>query len=353
MITLLFLYGSTLAEPTKQPLADKGFLDLSQWDFEKNGHIELNGQWKFIWNRLIKPHDINSIPFELIDVPLSWNYHQSNGSYLPLSGFATYHLTIKLPKISDLVVRHFFINTVSRVFIDGKKVIDGEFGHHPSEIVFNHSDLRPHLIKPNNSGVHTLVIHAGNHEYFLAGLAFPIYLGKMGQLESFIKRKTVILAVLFGLFMIMGIYHVSLFALRPEAKSPLFFAGICFMIVGILITVNGPLFVFLIPNFDSGWAIRWFNFSWFVLVPAFVVYTDALFPKERFPKIQKLIIVIGSICSLLTLVTPMPFYLGISTFYRPFTLFVGFYLIFNLVRATLYKRQEARIFLTLLNSWVV
>ena len=36
-------------------ISKKGFIDLSSWDFEKKGHIEVRGEWKFYPNKIINP----------------------------------------------------------------------------------------------------------------------------------------------------------------------------------------------------------------------------------------------------------------------------------------------------------
>jgi len=44
----------------KTPIAKKGVLDLSSWDFTKDGNVKLNGQWEFYWQNLYKPADFKN-----------------------------------------------------------------------------------------------------------------------------------------------------------------------------------------------------------------------------------------------------------------------------------------------------
>ena len=39
----------------EQPVAVDGILDLSYWDFEKDGIVDLNGEWRFVWGDFIEP----------------------------------------------------------------------------------------------------------------------------------------------------------------------------------------------------------------------------------------------------------------------------------------------------------
>jgi len=39
------------------PLAAKGVLDLTNWDFERDGPVNLTGEYEFYWNQLLNPQD--------------------------------------------------------------------------------------------------------------------------------------------------------------------------------------------------------------------------------------------------------------------------------------------------------
>ena len=54
LFMFVILYDLCLASPTAQ----KGIIDLSQWDIEKNEKIELYGDWHFYWKQLLKPETI-------------------------------------------------------------------------------------------------------------------------------------------------------------------------------------------------------------------------------------------------------------------------------------------------------
>lgn len=44
----------------KTPLVENGFIDLSDWDFDKDGNVKLDGYWEFYPNELLSPSDINN-----------------------------------------------------------------------------------------------------------------------------------------------------------------------------------------------------------------------------------------------------------------------------------------------------
>ena len=59
------------------PKPVKGFLDLSDWDFTKDGPVNLQGEWEFYWEKLLVPGDFkNQIQPKVstyVKVPSSWN----------------------------------------------------------------------------------------------------------------------------------------------------------------------------------------------------------------------------------------------------------------------------------------
>jgi hypothetical protein len=58
------------------PKVENGILNLTFWDFEKQGAINLEGKWEIYWKKLIRPTDENSFsevsPSEYFDFPDSW-----------------------------------------------------------------------------------------------------------------------------------------------------------------------------------------------------------------------------------------------------------------------------------------
>ena len=51
LLTLLFIPYVSSETVQKVPQAINGILDLSSWDFDKQGAVKLEGEWKFFWGR--------------------------------------------------------------------------------------------------------------------------------------------------------------------------------------------------------------------------------------------------------------------------------------------------------------
>jgi two-component system sensor histidine kinase ChiS len=56
-----FLLPSCNTGPSekKQPRIESGILDLRNWDFKKDGIVNLNGNWEFYWEKLLRPENFD------------------------------------------------------------------------------------------------------------------------------------------------------------------------------------------------------------------------------------------------------------------------------------------------------
>ena len=87
----------------QQPVASKGVLDLSGWDFYADSNVELRGEWEFYWNQLLPP----AYAFEMnkekktgfMSLPGSWNGYKINGKSISGEGYATFRLRVLLKNV--------------------------------------------------------------------------------------------------------------------------------------------------------------------------------------------------------------------------------------------------------------
>jgi hypothetical protein len=101
------------------PQAIKGVIDLRQADL-KNEKIELGGEWAIYWKRIITPAD--SVAADaFVPFPKLWKKTILNGAALPNIGYASYRLTVLLPKhTNELALMLPDTYTSYRLFVNGK-----------------------------------------------------------------------------------------------------------------------------------------------------------------------------------------------------------------------------------------
>ena len=85
------------------PQAEAGVLDLSGWDFQRDGSVELGGTWPVFWGRLLDPQAaLEAEPDGELPLLGTWNGRPVGGLRLPGSGTATFRLRLRLPAVTPL-----------------------------------------------------------------------------------------------------------------------------------------------------------------------------------------------------------------------------------------------------------
>src|SRR6185295_16603145 len=96
-ISLLLLLQILLLDckPKNSKVAPKvidGVLDLKNWDFKKDGVIDLTGEWDFYWKSFLSSEDFKSekkpVRSSTITVPGSWNGKEIDTEILSGEGYA-------------------------------------------------------------------------------------------------------------------------------------------------------------------------------------------------------------------------------------------------------------------------
>src|SRR5512138_3995328 len=86
----------------QNPGAVKGVIDLRQIPNQDRFYLSLNGEWEFYWKKMLHPHDFKGPESPKPDlygkVPSYWTEYSDSGVRTGKYGFATYHLTVILPK---------------------------------------------------------------------------------------------------------------------------------------------------------------------------------------------------------------------------------------------------------------
>jgi len=131
IISIVFLSCSKTGK--EQPIAKKGVLDLRGWDFEKDGSIELKGEWEFYWDKHFQYDDFQSDSPPKLDcymmVPGSWNEKDIENMEFSTKGYATYKLKIRINqndinytiwfKLNDVFPALSIYDSKSEVFTSG------------------------------------------------------------------------------------------------------------------------------------------------------------------------------------------------------------------------------------------
>jgi len=334
------------------PRAVHGFLDLSQWDFQKNGVVGLNGEWEFHWGELLAPPDLDArqLPFETeyFSVPDFWNGRAVNGKVLPGDGCATFRLKVRLKARSEaLALRIEDESTAYRLWVNGTEVMgNGTVGSEAATMKPYYRESTASL--PIDGQDLDLVLQVSNFHSLQGGPYRSLILGSAADID---QQQTNLFAVdllLFGVLGIIGLYHVVYFALRRKDLSPLYFGCYCLSwCISTPFGASGGRFItLLLPGISWYWLSRTDVLGWFASVPLAVMFFDSLYPQEFYRKVTRLSQVTGALFFLYILVVPSRLIGFVEVPYEIFSLAMAIYVCLMLFRAVRHKRAGAGLMLT-------
>jgi PAS domain S-box-containing protein len=330
------------------PKAVKGILDLTDWDFKRDGHINLVGEYEFYWNQHVEPVEfLNATPPHktgFISVPAYWNSYEVEGKKLSGYGYATYRLNILLNDQSEpLALKLLDMGTAFTIYLNGKNVCSaGTAGKNRETTVPRYF---PQVVgfeaKTNQMEV---ILHVSNFHLKRGGAWKPIRLGTDKDMQKIREQRLSVDLFLFGSIFIIALYHLGLFVLRKKDRSPLYFSIFCFLIALRLLTTGERYLMHLFPN--MGWEVlsKLEYLSFYLSVPTFTLFMQSLFSKfsKRF---VYTIIVLGLVLSCIVFFTPARIFSHTVQAYEIITLIVFLYGLYVLIVCSITKTDGAVIFL--------
>lgn len=354
------------------PKAHQGVLDLRSWQLEQDGPVKLAGEWHFFWKQL---HEETPDPDEstgLIRLPGIWNEYQTPAGNLGSKGYATYHLKVLLnntiekrdkvgPGISptvildtsvqenetgscrDLAFKIQFQQSAYRLFVNQQLI--SEVGKVSSSEATGRAEYRPHVASfVTCDDTLDIVIQVSNYHHRKGGLESPILFGTAYQVIDRWEYREMFDLFLLGAILIMGFYHLALYVLRRQNRSPLYFGLFCLMIAIRSITVGQYFILELLPGIPWRLLIMVEYLSFFLPLPLIALFIHSLFPKD-FPRLLLWSIIAISGALTLTLLTPPIIFTHISTPFQVFLIIAGLAMTICVVRAFMAKREGAWPFL--------
>lgn len=242
---------ATVVDSTRS--VKEGVMDLSDWDFDQDSCIRLDGHWEFYWNRFIDPSQMLLSPDTYISVPGAWNDTSIDGQPIPGIGLASYRGMVKssLSPGTQLGLRLFSFSSAYQIYINDKlvgqngvpaKTADKENGeYHPQTVYFDVPDKD-----------FTITIHVSNHTYARGGFWYSAFLGSSTQMaamqDGIMQRE----AFLLGALVIVMLFFFALYLMRRELCYLLVFSCFCFVLL-IAVNMVGQLTIlrFIPLSFDT------------------------------------------------------------------------------------------------------
>ena len=278
LVGFSLLSVSCNSEKKINPVAEKGVLDLRGWDFEKDGNIALNGEWRFYWKELVNPNDtIVKFPAKetFILVPGLWRNVELEGELYSSQGYATYSLEILLDSTNQWLKLHTkdAIATSSMIYANGEEVGSNGVVGNDEKITVPSDHIELFSFLPNRRKI-KIVIHVSSATKGFSGGIFREL--KLGLIHNIHKEKnTILITNIFiygGIFIFMISQLFFYFALSHD-KSFLYLSITSFLILLYFsIDITREIAAY---NFKLNHILL--NIGWIFSLPAFIYYLKSIF----------------------------------------------------------------------------
>ncbi len=330
------------------PRASKGLIDLSHWDFEKDGQVELTGEWEFFWKQLVDPDAIEKLKpaARYARVPGIWNEQVIEGEKLSGIGCATYRLKVKFGKetkqaggpLLALMVRD--MGTAYTLFINGeKKASGGRVSPDPERSV---PGYRPCVIDfVPKAGEADIVLHLSNYHHRKGGAWEKIIIGAERTIHDIREKRLVLDFFLIGSIFLIGCYHLVLFTMRRKEVSHLYFGLIC-EFISIRILVSGEFYlVRMFPHLRWEFVHMLAYLTVFACIPLFFMFLQSLFPAEFNRKVLRIYQAIAIVLSFIVISTSSRIYTHFMPYFHVVSFLICTYGMYALIVALARKRDGA------------
>ena len=336
-----FLWKKTLAksENKTQPVVENGVIDLRNIDLQTTT-IALKGDWGFYWKKLLKPNSNFDNP-NYIDFAVLWNNLKLNGQSLSGIGYATYTLTVLLPKEKGkLALELPDVYSSYRLFVNDEEVATNGNPDTTKELaVAKWKEKTIDLIDPADTL--RLVLQIANFWHSKGGPYKEISIGSSPKLFYENEKESAFDLLLTGCLFMGGLFFFGLYLFGRHDKVILYFSLFCIVYSYRIIGTGLYELHSIFPNIPWSITTHLEYLSLFSSVAFFSLYTRQLYPKDFHNIVVKIIV---SLCALFIIITllfpPTIFTLLINPFLVTMFFFIG-YSFYVYIKAARFKRVGA------------
>ena len=300
-VVLLLLLGCGAQYGNKTlPKVIDGEIDLTNWDFSKDGPVKLDGHWLFTWEKQIQVAPWVDLKAELTNrsyLPSAWRslplFNEKGKQQRPYVGYATY-----AAKITGVNNRNFDLMTqdvreaatMYSLTEDGKVinvVTKGKPGTNRQEeqpVRFASLVGTTKSFQSYNSAKDIVIlIQVSSFHHAEGGIFKSIIIDAEGKLVTAANTKQNQDAFLAGVFFVLAIFHFILFYQRANDKSLLWFGIFCFGMNIYLFCSGVAQAQGIGRDLQSYVILEKLIFIMVALLPvSLLLYFQQMFPSERF-----------------------------------------------------------------------
>ncbi|QGG47582.1 ATP-binding protein [Heliorestis convoluta] len=335
---------------------DDGTLDLAGWNpSTDDSMMSLNGEWEFYWSKLLTYDDLhnhnnNVEPDLMAQVPKVWNAYTVNDKNLPGFGYATYRLkVINAHEGQPLSIRMPTVSTAYSLYIDDQLLAsNGQVSANKANFI---PEYRPVTFDftPQTSNF-DIIIQVSNFSYARGGLWYPIYMGSVDGIKAYDRNIAYKDLFLIGAFFIMALYYLSIFSMRREDKSSLYFVLLCIIAMARVVIYGDYSIsnIFTWITYYHKVTIDYLSAYWFPVV--FALLIGKLFPEQFSKKVLRAFVLYAFVMSIVTVLIPISLFTKLAFFAEAIVLVIVLYTITCTIKA--YSNLKSDSILILIGTFI-
>ncbi|QUI21768.1 response regulator [Vallitalea pronyensis] len=310
--------------------------DLSQYDFNKDGPIKLDGEWALYKNQLLTYKDFEENKQkqgQLQKVPGSFTIDQNKKGEKGF-GYGTYRLRVKTnARGMKLGFKLLTMSTSYSIMIDDTVIAtNGQVATSKAAYI---GEYKPQtvLFEPKNN-TFDIIVQVANYTYNRIGIWHSLIIGEYEQVvhlrETSFRRTMFLLGgIVFMLFYQIGIYY-----LHRHSKRAHILLIVSLIIMTIRLICTGEYYIVHIITGIKFPMIIWLEYLTIMWGPVVItLFNYELFPKEISRRGIRLLVVLAIFNTITITFLPIHIYTSLLVFYEALYISTFIYLMIRNIKS--------------------
>lgn len=315
---------------TISPKAINGVLDLSEWNFRRDGVVSLKGEWTFYRDVFIYDSQESkklATTATTITIPSTKNSIENNPDIEGTKFSGSMVLNINLPADHEIYgLRSDIVLTAYDLFVSGNYQSGAGIVGKTRAVSRPQYTVKYVYFKPESQTLE-IVYHVSDYYNGDGFIATPKF-GLADEIATLSRDNIGRDMFLFGMLVIMGIYHLILFSFRRKDKATLFFAIFC-LAFSLRMLLVGERFIPTTFDIAYGLLAKVAYMTVYIGIPALCGFLYHALEGLYFKHFDRWTMAIGLLFSAMVFVIPYELY---DTMLMVYGIFFGGAMIYLLVR---------------------
>ncbi len=349
ILIMILLLTSCKASTTYNNTVQNGSAILQDINFLDGDLAKLNGDWFFWPDKLLNYNEVNrslSSGYGIYNkYPGIWQKLNPIQSKKELTKQGTLAIKVDLPLNGEpWALRVPNASSATTIFLNSKKI--GSIGNTSKNITeFIPSNALKIINFIPDETENILIVHVVNYSTPYTGTWDNMLIGLSQDINKKRLWNIIITSLISGALIFMGLYHITLYMLRRNDPTTLWFALICILMATRNLIMGERILLELFPETWLGWRIA-FNvehLSAHMTLPLFFLFFKNIFPGYVNKVMVKIVIIVAALWAALQIFTPVMIHQRFLSWYEYFLLVAAIYLLVKIFRAYLKKVDGASI----------